>query len=180
MKYIFILFGIALMLTDCTTRLETADLNLIKDNVIKTDIAFSKLSEDSGYQKAFIAYADENMIKLNPRRYATFGRQELVREFQEEQAKETDTSASVMKSLPPVLTWKPLHVVVAGSGDLASAFGDWEMKTILPNNKDTVLHGNYMTVWKKQIDGGWKFILDGGNPTPGSTDIKLLDKIKGD
>jgi hypothetical protein len=27
-------------------------------------------------------------------------------------------------------------------------------------------YGNYMSVWKKQDDGSWKFVLDGGNTTP--------------
>jgi ketosteroid isomerase-like protein len=29
--------------------------------------------------------------------------------------------------------------------------------------KDTVLRGTYVSVWKKQKDGKWKFMLDTGN-----------------
>lgn len=167
MKYFLILCGLSLILSNCNTKQETADVKNVREEVIKTDLAFSKLSEDSGYQKAFIAYADENMIRLNPRHYATIGRKQLIEEFQK------DSSASIS-----LLEWAPLHVEVASSGDMASAFGDWNMQIKLPSNKDTTLHGNYITIWKKQADGTWKFILDGGNPTPGPTDPKLLDKIK--
>jgi len=69
MKHLLILSGCILTLTQCTSHNESPDLSKVKEDVINTDIAFSKMSADSGYQKAFIAYADENMIKLNPRQF---------------------------------------------------------------------------------------------------------------
>ncbi len=30
----------------------------------------------------------------------------------------------------------------------------------------TTTYGNYVTVWKRQPDGKWKYVLDGGNTTP--------------
>jgi ketosteroid isomerase-like protein len=31
---------------------------------------------------------------------------------------------------------------------------------------DTTLFGNYITVWKKQSDGSWKYVSDAGSNTP--------------
>ncbi|MEO6612401.1 MAG: DUF4440 domain-containing protein [Chitinophagaceae bacterium] len=169
MKSIIILSICLFLYSGCTLKKkESVDLGKVKNEVISADIAFSKLSADSGYQKAFVAYAAENMVRLNPRQSATFGRNQLIEEFK----KDTGSPADA-----PTLTWKPLHVEVADAGDFASAFGDWEIRTRLPGNKDTILYGNYITVWKKQSDGTWKFILDGGNPTPGPTDLNLLTNL---
>ena len=166
MKIIYGLILCAVIIYSCTEQNVSADLKKVKEDVIQTDLAFSKLSSDSGYQKAFTAYAANNMIRLNPRQYATFGRDQLIEDFKKEG---DDTSFS--------LTWKPLHVEISDAGDLASAFGDWQIKTKL-NGKDTILYGNYITVWKKQADGQWKFILDGGNPTPGPNDASKLAKLE--
>jgi ketosteroid isomerase-like protein len=29
--------------------------------------------------------------------------------------------------------------------------------------KDTIIYGTYISIWKKQSDGNWKFVLDSGN-----------------
>jgi hypothetical protein len=33
-------------------------------------------------------------------------------------------------------------------------------------SKEEKNYGVYVTVWKKQSDNSWKFVLDGGNDTP--------------
>ena len=33
----------------------------------------------------------------------------------------------------------------------------------MPKNKDTIMQGTYVNIWKKQPDGTWKLILDSGN-----------------
>lgn len=157
---------VSILFTMCASDSKRVELNKIKEEVIENDIAFSNRSVQIGYIKAFIEYGDDNLIKLNPRRFASFGKKQLIEDAQ----KDSSTGGTV-------LTWKPLHVVVADAGDMASAFGDWSMKVQLPNKKDTVFQGNYITIWKKQPDGLWKFILDGGNPTPGPTNPELLNRL---
>lgn len=166
MKYFFSLFFSAILLTKCNIPSESVDLKKVNNEVFEADMAFSQLSNDSGYKKAFIAFADEKMIKLNPRQYATFGRQQLIDGYNK------DSSGSEIR-----LTWQPLYAESASSGDMVCVFGDYTLRIRLQSNKDTIHHGNYISVWKKQAGGGWKYILDGGNPTPGPTDVKLLDKI---
>ena len=31
--------------------------------------------------------------------------------------------------------------------------------------QSVVRHGKYVTIWKKQADGSWKFVVDIGNPS---------------
>ncbi|HEX4001353.1 MAG TPA: SgcJ/EcaC family oxidoreductase [Candidatus Acidoferrales bacterium] len=64
------------------------------------------------------------------------------------------------------LTWTPLHVDVAASGDLAYTYGTYEFHSMGKDGKPAVEYGKYATVWKKQKDGQWKVVLDTGNSSP--------------
>ncbi len=128
--------------------------------VISTDSAFSAMSDMQGMSKAFAAYADTQVIELSEGNYPIQGLQALKEHY-----KAADNSRFS-------LTWKPLKCEVSSSGDLAYTFGDYYLHQALPNDADTVLYGNYVSIWKKQADGSWKFVLDGGNSTPGPTIMK--------
>jgi hypothetical protein len=54
----------------------------------------------------------------------------------------------------PVLYWWPLWAGIARSGDLGFTSG--------PISVGGERGGYYFTVWKKQADGGWKWVFDGG------------------
>lgn len=56
----------------------------------------------------------------------------------------------------PPLVWWPLLAGIARSGDLGFTTG--------PFTFDGKPGGSYFTVWKKQADGTWKWIYDGGPP----------------
>ncbi len=58
------------------------------------------------------------------------------------------------------MTWKPKGANVAASGDLGYTYGVYEIHT---SAQDTVLYGTYVSIWKKQQNGKWKFVLDSGN-----------------
>ena len=63
------------------------------------------------------------------------------------------------------LSWKPEIVDVAASGDLGYTTGHFELRIPGENGAEPTLRtGRYMTVWKRQPDGTWKFVLDGGVP----------------
>lgn len=57
----------------------------------------------------------------------------------------------------PPLAWWPLYAGIARSGDLGFTTG--------PFTFDGKPGGYYFTVWKKQADGSWKWIYDGGPPS---------------
>jgi ketosteroid isomerase-like protein len=60
------------------------------------------------------------------------------------------------------LIWNPLKSEIASSGEIGYTFGEWKYFMKDSINSDTS-YGNYMSVWKKQDDGSWKFVIDGGN-----------------
>lgn len=65
-----------------------------------------------------------------------------------------------------VLTWQPLEAEVATSGEIGYTWGSYEYRAPGPDGKERVGTGHYVTIWKRQPDGKWKFVLDTGNPNP--------------
>jgi ketosteroid isomerase-like protein len=142
-KLIFIL----LILAGCTAA--PPDTALLKKELMKTDQDFSQMSMDKGMRAAFLYYVADDVIKLREGKFPIFGKKDL----------EAD-----LKFLPDSLIhlrWVPVKADVDGS--LGYTFGKWEMRLALP---DTTMFGVYVTIWKKQDDGSWKYVLDGGNSTP--------------
>jgi len=64
------------------------------------------------------------------------------------------------------LTWSPVSAGLSGSGDLGYTWGTYEFCSKLKDGSETVEHGKYMTLWKKQPDGSWKVAVDMGNSGP--------------
>lgn len=69
------------------------------------------------------------------------------------------------KSAPIVLKWEPEYMDIAESRDFGISTGPWEVQEYRPNTLPLAT-GYFLTVWKKQTDGEWKVILDGGSETP--------------
>jgi ketosteroid isomerase-like protein len=60
----------------------------------------------------------------------------------------------------PKLEWWPLWAGIAKSGDLGFTTGPYAFAG--------KRRGHYFTVWKKQLNGEWKWIFDGGTPSDAS------------
>lgn len=60
-----------------------------------------------------------------------------------------------------LLSWEPIFADVSRAGDLGYTTGPWEFRPNGPDDKP-VAFGHYFTIWKKQDDGSWKFVLDRG------------------
>jgi len=73
-----------------------------------------------------------------------------------------DAVAKALEGIGPgVLTWAPRVADAAPSGDLAFTSGD----AIIKDGND-ISYSNYLTIWKRQADGKWRFVADGGNSAP--------------
>ena len=64
------------------------------------------------------------------------------------------------------LTWRPVHAWAAGSQDMGFTIGEYIATGRGPSGAAVQRFGKYLTVWKRQRDGTWKFVVDGGNSTP--------------
>ena len=121
------------------------------DEVKKVDSEFSDYSKQYGMQEAFLKYADSDGVLLRPYNMPIVGI-EKIREFLN--AGSTDF----------VLTWTPLFGSVASSGELGYTYGTYEITFKDEQGKMITRTGTYITIWKKDSSGSWKFMLDTGNP----------------
>jgi ketosteroid isomerase-like protein len=61
------------------------------------------------------------------------------------------------------LTWAPVGADISSSADLGYTYGTFEFRSIGKDGRPSVEHGKYTSIWKKQMDGSWKVVLDMGN-----------------
>jgi ketosteroid isomerase-like protein len=113
---------------------------------------FARESVMFGRNAAFANnFADESVIFTD--KWLTNGKQ-----FSKEQ-----------KANPIVLKWEPEYMDIADSRDFGISTGPWEVQEYRPGTPP-LFTGYFLTVWKKQADGVWKVILDGGGTTPSMKD----------
>jgi ketosteroid isomerase-like protein len=64
------------------------------------------------------------------------------------------------------LSWHPIYAAVAASGDLGFTIGESVATSRGPSGAAAQRFGKYLTVWRNEPKGGWKFVVDGGNSRP--------------
>jgi hypothetical protein len=138
--YLLFVFTITILLVSCAAPRLIAESPEV---LMQADRAFSDLSKIKGMKAAFMQYMDSNGILLRPGYYPLVG--EAARNF-----------------LQSPLSWEPQAAEIARSGDLGYTYGLFTVTA-----KDTAIQGTYVSIWKKQKDGSWKFVLDTGNPGVG-------------
>jgi len=73
------------------------------------------------------------------------------------------------------LTWTPTDAKMGPSGDMGYTWGHFEGRSTDANGNPVETSGRYMTIWEKQPDGSWKFVLDAGaNDAPKAGDCCKL------
>ena len=118
-----------------------------KMKMMETDRDFSKMSEEKGMRNAFLDYIDSNGVLLRPNHLPLMGADAI--DFL---IRQNDSNFT--------LKWEPRSGMVAQSGELGYTYGVYALKR---SGKDTIIYGNYVSIWKKQSDSTWKFVLDSGN-----------------
>ncbi|MEW6210842.1 MAG: DUF4440 domain-containing protein, partial [Acidobacteriota bacterium] len=131
-----------------------SDIESARAAIMKADSDFSDLSERGWAGEAFAAYISEDggMLGLLPTGLS--GKEVVRAAFGERPA----PGAS--------LVWKPVIAGMSASCDLGFTIGYSVSKGADAEGKPRVNYGHYLTIWQKQSDGSWKFILDGGSPAP--------------
>jgi ketosteroid isomerase-like protein len=118
-----------------------------KGILLQIDREFSEMSIRNGMFNAFLHYIAEEGVILRDDSYPSRGRSEL------------STYYSVKSDTAFILRWDPLYEKISENGDMGYTFGVW-FNTEKTTTK--ISQGTYVTVWQKQSDGSWKFVLDCG------------------
>jgi len=121
--------------------------------MVKTEQAFSKMAQEKNTRDAFAAFIADDGLLFRPG--AVNGKKWML---------ENPLPPSDKK---PLLAWQPSYAGVATSGDMGFTTGPWEFKNDIKDEKPSA-YGHFVTVWKKQTDGSWKFVVDLGISHPQS------------
>ncbi|MBS1735340.1 MAG: hypothetical protein JSS98_01890 [Bacteroidetes bacterium] len=139
-------FSIFIMLASCNTQTPAlTEKNADVQEIINTDKAFSDMSRQLGMKKAFIQYISKDGVILRPGYLPIVGADAI-------------DYLSQINDTAYTISWVPSHGEIAKSGEMGYTYGIYTLAA-----KDTTLKGTYVSIWKKQSDGEWKFVLDSGN-----------------
>ncbi|HXC72998.1 MAG TPA: nuclear transport factor 2 family protein [Pyrinomonadaceae bacterium] len=135
----------------CTAVIAQAQTPL--EEMVKTEQAFSKMAADKNTREAFMTFIADDGLLFRPG--AVNGKKWML---------EHPVPPSDKK---PLLAWQPNFAGMSASGDMGFTTGPWEAKPDVNDPKPSA-YGHFVTVWKKQPDGTWKFVVDLGISHPQS------------
>jgi ketosteroid isomerase-like protein len=125
--------------------------------VVEAEHAFAQHSIDHGMKDAFLSFAAPDGV--------VFRRGPV-------------NAVELWKSRNPapagLLTWWPSYADVSRAGDMGWTTGPYEFRE-KPTDEKPAGTGHFFTVWRRQPDGSWKFVLDLGieHPAPSAPETTL-------
>lgn len=129
-----------------------------QQEVVKAELAFAQHAQDHSVRKAFIQYADSQGVV-----------------FLGGQVRNAIKSFSAMSEIPVTLLWRPSFSAMAKSGDFGFTTGPFTAQYHAPaKDTNTIEAGQYSTIWLRNKEGQWKFLVDIGIHYPSS----LYDKLE--
>jgi ketosteroid isomerase-like protein len=146
-----VLLLLALTSLVATTTAKEIDQEKAKAELAKMEDAFCAMVQEKGLLAAFEHFAapDVAFIDTDPRQYRGLA---AVR-------------ARMGPDQPGVkLTWSALFTDVSADGTLGYNYGRYELRQAGPDGKETVRGGFFLTIWKRQPDGSWRYVMDNGAP----------------
>ncbi len=123
----------------------------LKKEVAAMEDAFCAMATEKGLLAAFKFYAapDVAFIDTDPRKFRGL---EAVQE-------------RMGPDQPGVkLTWSAYFTDVSADGTLGYNYGRFESRRPGPDGKEVVRGGWFLTIWKRQPDGSWRYVMDNGAP----------------
>jgi ketosteroid isomerase-like protein len=137
----FVFIAVFFSIISCSRNPEAGQL-------MKADREFSDLSVKEGMHKAFLSFEADSGVLLRDNGYPIIGKDSLRALF----SGGSDTAF--------VLTWEPVYEKISQSGELGYTYGYFSRRQKVSG---VISRGTYLTIWQKQKDGSWKFVLDTGN-----------------
>ncbi|MCP5051057.1 MAG: nuclear transport factor 2 family protein, partial [bacterium] len=131
----------------------------VTQEVINTELAFSRHAGKKGTSHAFYSFLADDGVAVS------LGGSLSNKEFYKRRVAKAKAEGKTGKPRD-ILAWKPFYSFVSASGDLAYNYGPFTLTWLNSEGKEMVNHGYFITVWKRQADGSWKFRFDGGNSCP--------------
>lgn len=122
------------------------------EEMIAADKAFAKMADQESVPAAFGEYAASDVRMFPEGEHSYAGREAMMRRFADWPADAT-------------MDWEPKGGMAASSGDFGFTWGTFVF-TAQGEDGETVEHGKYVSIWRKEPDGQWKFVVDISNESP--------------
>ena len=123
----------------------------LKAEVAEMEDAFCAMAREKGLLAAFHHFAapDVSFIDTDPRQWRG--------------------PAAVLKRIGPdkpgtSLVWSAYYTDVSDDGTLGYNYGRFEWRVLGKDGNTLVNTGWFLTIWKRQPDGSWKYVMDNGTP----------------
>lgn len=154
-----ILLSILIFMFSCSNK-EKIESERIR--LIEIDKKFAKMAQERGNKEAFIYFAAEDAVMLSHLQNPIFGKDEIGKSFDDSDGN---------------LEWEPVYSDVSSSLDLGYTWGKYIYSYIDKNGTAKKSFGKYTSIWKKQTDGKWKWVVDIGNNSPSPSHFQSLEKF---
>jgi ketosteroid isomerase-like protein len=144
-------FATAALLVAVTVSAQAAP----KDDMMAADKAFSAMSIAQGQHKAFLAYMTDDVRLFTGAHPPVTGKAAVVAQYAAEEAADPNYKAQRLE-------WTPLEAEASPDGMLGFTRGTWIFTAPKADGSAMKLTGYYVTEWRRQPDGTYKFCLDIG------------------
>jgi ketosteroid isomerase-like protein len=121
--------------------------------MVRTEQAFSRTAAEKNPRDAFMEFIADDGLLFRPG--AVNGKKWML------------AHPVPASDKHPTLAWQPKFAGMSASGDLGFTTGPWEAKDDV-NDANPARYGHFVTLWKKQKDSSWKFVVDLGISHPES------------
>ncbi len=119
-----------------------------KKEIAQAERDFEKMAAEKGIAEAFGYFADTNAVIKTANDSLIRGKEGIRNFFTTDNFKNA------------AVKWSPDFIDAALSGDMGYTYGKYTWQSKDSTGKITESSGLFHTVWKKQKDGGWKFVWD--------------------
>jgi len=124
------------------------------EEMMAADKAFSALSVAKGHHVAFLAYMADDVREFSGAHPPILGKAAVAAAY----------AASEARNGTPKdrLEWTPLEAKASSDGTLGWTRGRWTDTATAKDGKVETATGYYVTLWRRQQDGSYKYELDVG------------------
>jgi len=123
------------------------------EEMMQTDRDFAAMAASDGVPAAFAAYAAEDVRMFPGGAQPYAGRDALIERY-----------ADFPKGA--TLEWDPVEGMASPDGEFGFTWGRYVYTPPAGVENASPSHGKYVSIWRKEDDGGWKFVADIGNSNP--------------
>jgi ketosteroid isomerase-like protein len=121
---------------------------IAKREIEKAEKDFEAMATDKGIAEAFYFFADSNATIKRQNDTLIHGK-DGIRNFY---------STPFYKAA--TVKWSPDFIETSAQGDMGYTYGNYHWESKDSTGKAITFDGVFHTVWKKQLDGTWKYVWD--------------------